>query len=167
VYIVGKETEEEMGGSEYYNIIKIKGGFVPKTNINILKNCMQGILTAIDKKQIISCHDISEGGLGVCVSEMCIGGDIGAEINLSNLSKNLRSDFKLFSESNTRWIVEVEKEKQKDLEKTFKENNTPFVKIGVVKSNRLIIEDKGEKIIDQKISNLRDIWKNTIRNIMG
>jgi phosphoribosylformylglycinamidine synthase len=167
VYIVGKETEEEMGGSEYYNIIKIEGGIVPKTNINILKNCMQGILTAIDKKQIISCHDISEGGLGVCISEMCIGGDIGAEINLCNLSKNLRSDFKLFSESNTRWIVEVEKEKQKNLEKTFKENNTPFFKIGVVKSNRLIIEDKGEKIIDQKISNLRDIWKNTIRDIMG
>jgi phosphoribosylformylglycinamidine synthase subunit PurL len=167
IYMVGKEIDKEMGGSEYYNVIKVDGGVVPKTDINILKNCMKAILTAIDKKQIVSCHDISEGGLGVCISEMCIGGDIGAQINLSNVSKNLRSDFKLFSESNTRWVVEVEKEKQKNFEKTLKDNKTPFVKIGEIKSDKIIIEDNGKKIIDQKISDLRNIWKNTIWNIMG
>jgi phosphoribosylformylglycinamidine synthase len=167
IYLVGKQTDKEMGGSEYYNIIKVKDGVVPKTDINILKNCMKAILTTIDKKQIVTCHDISEGGLGVCITEMCIGGDIGAQINLSNVSKNLRSDFKLFSESNTRWIVEVEKEKQKDFEKTLKENKTTFVKIGEIKSDKIVIEDNDKKIIDQKISNLRDIWKNTIWNIMG
>ena len=167
IYLVGKQTDKEMGGSEYYNVIKVDGGVVPKTDINILKNCMKAILTAIDKKQIVSCHDISEGGLGVCISEMCIGGDIGAQINLSNVSKSLRSDFKLFSESNTRWIVEVEKEKQKDFEKTLKENKITFVKIGEIKSDKIVIEDNDKKIINQKISNLRDIWKNTIWNIMG
>jgi phosphoribosylformylglycinamidine synthase len=167
IYLVGKETDKEMGGSEYYNVINVDGGVVPKTDINILKNCMKALLMAIDKKLIVSCHDISEGGLGVCISEMCIGGDIGAQINLSNVSKNLRSDFKLFSESNTRWVVEVEKEKQKNFEKTLKENKTPFVKIGEIKSDKIVIEDNGKKIIDQKISNLRDIWKNTIWNIMG
>jgi len=167
IYLVGKQTDKEMGGSEYYNVIKVDGGIVPKTDINILKNCMKAILMAIDKKQIVSCHDISEGGLGVCISEMCIGGNIGAQINLNNVSKNLRSDFKLFSESNTRWVVEVEKEKQKDFEKTLKENKTTFVKIGEIKSDKIVIEDNDKKIIDQKISNLRDIWKNTIWNIMG
>jgi len=167
IYLVGKETDKEMGGSEYYNVINVDGGVVPKTDINILKNCMKALLMAIDKKLIVSCHDISEGGLGVCISEMCIGGDIGAQINLSNVSKNLRSDFKLFSESNTRWVVEVEKEKQKNFEKTLKENKTPFVKIGEIKSDKIVIEDNGKKIIDQKISNLRDIWKNTIWDIMG
>jgi len=167
IYLVGKQTDKEMGGSEYYNVIKVDRGIVPKTDINILKNCMKTILMAIDKKQIVSCHDISEGGLGVCISEMCIGGNIGAKINLNNVSKNLRSDFKLFSESNTRWVVEVEKEKQKDFEKTLKENKTTFVKIGEIKSDKIVIEDNDKKIIDQKISNLRDIWKNTIWNIMG
>ncbi len=167
IYLVGKETDKEMGGSEYYNVINVDGGVVPKTDINILKNCMKALLMTIDKKLIVSCHDISEGGLGVCISEMCIGGDIGAQINLSNVSKNLRSDFKLFSESNTRWVVEVEKEKRKTFEKTLKENKTPFVKIGEIKSDKIVIEDNGKKIIDQKISNLRDIWKNTIWDIMG
>ncbi len=167
IYIIGKETEKEMGGSEYYNTIKVNGGIVPKTDINLLKNYMKGILNVIDKKLIVSCHDISEGGLAVCISEMCIGGGIGAQVNLSNMSKNLRSDIKLFSESNTRWIIEVEKVKQKELEKKLKENNTPFTKIGEIKSDKIMIENNGKKIIDQKICILKDIWKNTIRNMMG
>ncbi len=42
IYLVGKETDKEMGGSEYYNVMKVDGGVVPKTDINILKNCMKG-----------------------------------------------------------------------------------------------------------------------------
>jgi phosphoribosylformylglycinamidine synthase subunit PurL len=167
VYLVGKETEKEMGGSEYYKVLKVDGGIVPKTDLNILKKAMNAILSLIDKKQIVSCHDISEGGLGICLSEMCIGGNLGAEVDLSNVSKDLRSDFKLFSESNTRWIVEVKKEKQKDFEKTLKENKTSFVKIGQIKSDKIVIKDNGKTIIDQKISDLKDIWKNAIWDIMG
>ncbi len=167
VYLVGKETDKEMGGSEYYNIMKIDGGVVPKIDINVLKNCMNAILTAIEKNQIVSCHDISEGGIGICLSEMCIGGDIGIEIDLSNVSKNLRSDFKLFSESNTRWIVEVSKEIQKNFERTFKENKTPFVRIGETKEDKILIKDDEKTIIELKIKDVKDIWKNTIWNIMG
>jgi phosphoribosylformylglycinamidine synthase subunit PurL len=167
VYLVGKETEKELGGSEYYKVLKVDGGIVPKTDLNILKKAMNAILSLIDKKQIVSCHDISEGGLGVCISEMCIGSNLGAEVDLSNVSKDLRSDFKLFSESNTRWIVEVKKEKQKDFEKTLKENKTSFVKIGQIKSDKILIKDNGKTIIDQKISDLKDIWKNAIWDIMG
>jgi phosphoribosylformylglycinamidine synthase len=167
VYLVGKETEKELGGSEYYSVIKVDGGVVPKTDLKVLKNCMNAILLLIDKKLVVSCHDISEGGLGVCLSEMCIGGNLGAEIDLSNVSEDLRSDFKLFSESNTRWVLEVKKEKQKDFEKTLKENKTVFVKIGETKSDKIVIKDNGKTIVDQKISVLRDIWKNTIWDIMG
>jgi len=167
VYIVGKETEKEMGGSEYYNVINIDGGSVPKSDIKTLKNCMKGILSVIDKELISSCHDISEGGIGVCISEMAIGGNIGCEIDISDVGKSLRSDIKLFSESNTRWIIEVKKEKIKDFEKTLESCQTPFIKIGQTKADRLVISDEGCKIIDQKIEILQDIWKNAIWNFMG
>lgn len=167
IYLVGKETEKEMGGSEYYSIMKIEGGVVPRTDIKILKNCMKGILSTIDKKYIASCHDVSEGGIGVCISEMSIGGDIGCSIDLSEIGNDLRSDFKLFSESNIRWIIEVKKEKEKDFEKLLKNNKTTFIKFGNTKSNKIIIKDKNNTIVNQKVSNLRDIWKNAIWNIMG
>lgn len=167
IYIVGKDTEKEMGGSEYYNIMGVDEGFVPKVDIIILKNSINGILSSIDKKFITSCHDISEGGIGVCISEMAIGGDIGAEVDLTNISKNLRSDFKLFSESNTRWIIEIQKEKQASFEKELKKNNTPFSIIGITKGKNVLIKDNKKIYINQKVSILRDFWKNSIWKIMG
>ena len=112
IYLVGKNTEKEMGGSEYYNILKKQDGKVPSVDTKTLKNCIKGILESIEKEQIASCHDCSEGGIAITIAEMTIGGDIGCEIDLSKIGKDLRSDYKLFSETNTRWLIEVKEEKQ-------------------------------------------------------
>jgi phosphoribosylformylglycinamidine synthase len=167
VYLVGKETEKEMGGSEYYNVLGLEGGSVPKSDLKILKNCINGILETIENELVSSCHDISEGGLGVCISEMAIGGNIGTNIDLSDVGKDLRSDFKLFSESNTRWIIEVKKEKQKDFEKILNKNKTTFIIIGYTQGNKLIIKDNEKTIINLKIEDIKNLWKNAIWNFMG
>lgn len=167
VYLVGKETDKEMGGSEYYNIMGLDGGIIPKTDTKVLKNCMDSILSTIEKEYVASCHDVSEGGIGVCLSEMAIGGDIGAIADISDIGNDLRTDFKLFSESNTRWIVEVKKEKQKDFEKLLEKKNTPFVQIGETKGKKLVIKDNKETFVDVNVSVLRDCWKNAIWDIMG
>ena len=167
VYLVGKNTEKEMGGSEYYKVMNVDGGIVPRTDIKLLKKCMNGVLSAIEKGLVASCHDISEGGIGVCLSEMAIGGDIGADVDLSKISKDLRPDFKLFSESNTRWIVEVKKEKQNVFEKLLKDSNVPFDKIGETKGKNVVIKDNSATVVDIDVDILRKIWKNAIYDIMG
>ncbi len=167
IYLVGKKTEKEMGGSEYFKLICIKGGTVPKVDVKILKKCMRGILSAIDKRLIASCHDISEGGIGVCLSEMAIGSDKGAIVDLKDIGNNLRSDFKIFSESNDRWIIEVKTDKQKDFEAILRKEKTPFVKIGEVKGKNLVIKDNKKILIDLKIKDIRKIWKEAIWDIMG
>jgi phosphoribosylformylglycinamidine synthase len=167
IYRVGKKTEKEMGGSEYYNVMGFNGGSVPKSDFKVLKNCINGVLSAIENGYVASCHDVSEGGIGVCISEMAIGGDIGIEIDISKVGIDLRSDFKLFSESNTRWIVEVKKDKQKSFQNLLKKNKTPYHLLGRVVGKKLVIRDNGRTLVDQKIENLRDIWKNSIWNMMG
>ena len=167
IYLVGKQTEEEMGGSEYYKTMGVEGGDVPKTDTGILSKCMKGILSAIGKEYIASCHDVSEGGIGVCLSEMIIGGDIGTVVDLSNVSKKLRSDFKLFSESNTRWVLEVKKQSEKDFGEALKKEDVPFIKIGKTKGKKLIINKGENALINLDINTIRNIWKNTIRDIMG
>jgi phosphoribosylformylglycinamidine synthase len=167
LYLVGNQTEKELGGSEYYKIMDVEGGSVPKTDINVLKHCMNGLLATIEKGYLFSCHDVSEGGVGVCLSEMAIGGDIGAVVDTSNINDDLRDDFKLFSESNTRWIVEVKKEKQNDFEKTLKKEDAPFIKIGKTNGKQLIINNGKTTLINLDIANIRDIWKNAIWDIMG
>jgi phosphoribosylformylglycinamidine synthase len=167
IYLVGKATEKEMGGSEYYKMQGVGGGKVPRTDVELLKKCIDGILSAIDKAYIASCHDISEGGIAVCIAEMAIGGDIGVAIDISKIGNDLRTDFKLFSESNTRWIIEVKKEKQKDFEKLLDKKNTPFVQIGETDGKNLVIKDNKKIIIDLDVKILRGCWKNPIWDIMG
>jgi phosphoribosylformylglycinamidine synthase len=167
IYLVGKETDHEMGGSEYYDIMGVDGGSVPKVDIKILKNSIKSILSSIDKGLVESCHDVSEGGIGVCVSEMAIGGDIGAMVDLVKISKKLRPDFKLFSESNTRWIIEIRREKRPLFEKELKKNDTTFALIGKTIGKNILIKDDKKILLNQKVSTLRDIWKNSIWKIMG
>jgi len=166
IYLVGKQTENEMGGSEYFNVSGIDGGKIPRTDTEILKNCMNGILSSIEKTYILSCHDISEGGIGVCFAEMAIGGNIGGEIDLSKICIDLRTDFKLFSESNTRWLTEVKQEKYREFESLLNKHHSSFKKIGMTKGNNIIVNDK-IRVINLSIEDIRYSWKSPIWSLMG
>ncbi len=164
IFLIGK-TKKEMGGSEYYQMMGGKEGIVPKVEIPVLKKCIETIHGGIMGGFISSCHDVSNGGLATCVTEMVIGGK-GAEICLYGM-ETMRIDFKLFSESNTRWVVEVKKGK----EDKFKEicNTIPLTKIGEVKGESLQIYDGDEmkKYVDISADELFDVWNKTLWNFMG
>jgi phosphoribosylformylglycinamidine synthase subunit PurL len=167
VYLLGNQTEKELGGSEYYQMMKIEGGFVPKTDPEVLRHCMKGLLAVIKKKYVAACHDLSEGGLGACLAEMAIGGDMGAAIDVSAVGKGLRSDFKMFSESNTRWVVEVKKENQTEFEKQLEKDHVGFILLGKTKGDRLIIKDDAKTVVDLSVDVLRDCWRKPIWRFMG
>jgi phosphoribosylformylglycinamidine synthase len=167
IYLVGKQTEKELGGSEYYKSMTIDGGVVPRTDPEVLKSCMKGLLACMKKKYIAACHDCSEGGLGVCLAEMAIGGDIGATIDVSMVGNGLRTDLKLFSESNTRWIVEVKKESQSEFEKQLKKEHVSFTLLGKTKGDHIVITDGKKTVVDLSVDVLRDCWRKPIWKFMG
>ncbi|MBN1861755.1 MAG: phosphoribosylformylglycinamidine synthase subunit PurL [Candidatus Thermoplasmatota archaeon] len=167
VYLVGKQTEQELGGSEYYAAMGRDGGRVPKTEPAVLKQAMEGLLKCMKNHCIVACHDCSEGGLGVCLAEMAIGGDQGANIDVTRVGEQLRTDFKIFSESNTRWVVEVKKVKQDDFEKTLKKELVPFFLLGIVQGKQLVIHDKGKTVVDLAVDKLREWWRKPIWGRMG
>ena len=111
---------------------------------------------------IASCHDISEGGLAVAICEMLMGGDLGAEIEIGgvNVNPGLRSDYKLFSESNTRWIVEVWRDDRERFEMLMRNRGVEVTKIGETKDEDVvIIRDGGKKLIEEPVAELRAIWR--------
>ncbi len=59
---------------------------------------------AIQEGLVWSCHDLSEGGLGVALAEMCIAGRLGVEVTELPHDNLVTS---LFSESQSRLLVEV------------------------------------------------------------
>ena len=76
---------------------------------------MEALSLAIDQRLVRSCHDCSEGGLGVATAEMAFAGGLGMHLSLKNVSRDgdvTTDDVSLFSESNSRFVVEVAPEKQ-------------------------------------------------------
>jgi len=162
IYIVGK-TFRELGGSAYARHMGETGEFVPKVDVESLEKKIDALLDAMGRGLVRSCHDLSEGGLLVGLSEMCLAGDLGVELELGAvLSERMREDFILFSESNGRWLVEVEPEKASEFEELMKD--VDFANIGTVNEERRIIVDD---IVDVSIDRLREAWNETIPGFMG
>jgi phosphoribosylformylglycinamidine synthase len=107
VVLVG-ETKKEFGGSLYSKIMGFESYSVPRTSPERLKSYSDALLESFRKFDVRACHDVSEGGIAVAIAEMSFGLGVGFKA-----VKKL--DFlELFSESNTRWIVEVEEKELED-----------------------------------------------------
>lgn len=163
LYVVG-ETFNELGGSEYYAFKEFTGRNVPKVRTTIANNSFKAITKAIDLNLIEACHDISEGGLAVAAAEMAFAGGFGIELDLNKVPNKeiTRNDFLLFSESNSRFLIEINKKAKDNFE--FIMNGIPYAEIGkITKKPELSIKGlNGELIINTPLENLQKKWKETL-----
>ena len=102
LYLVGTTNPEELGGSHFNLVNGIDGGEVPRLNAIENLETYKSLHTAIKAGLVRSCHDLSEGGLAVAAAEMAFAGGIGVTLNDDLTAADL------FSESNGRFVVEVE-----------------------------------------------------------
>ena len=160
LYLIG-DTKKELGGSEYYKLRGVEGGIVPRTDPKVLKRSMVALLDTMKAGLVASCHDLSEGGLAVAVCEMSMGGDSGVYIDIGAVNPELRSDYKLFSESNTRWVVEVQRVVAGRFEALMATHDVCIIEIGtVIKDKRVSISDNGTELVDISIDAVRAAWGN-------
>ena len=165
LYLIG-ETKDEMGGSHYNELLGLglETGKVPSIDAEKSKKTFAAVEEAMSKKLVLSCHDCSEGGLAVALAEMCFAGGIGAEAKLENApcSGDADSDALLFSESQTRFIAEVENGNETEFEAAMKKHGCAYGRIGKTKGTRLAISRSG-KLIDEDIAELKRAWQHTFK----
>jgi phosphoribosylformylglycinamidine synthase len=159
VFLVGA-TKDEMGASLLFRKFGGEQGAVPAVDIPSLKRKMDRLLKAMDEKLVLSCHDCSDGGLAVSVAEMCISGGVGAELDLAAIDLPCVQK-KLYSESNSRWIAEVD---GKDVTRFSEIMGDDAVPIGITKGDCLKIKDNGTVV---PLEEMRKAWNSPIWNIMG
>jgi phosphoribosylformylglycinamidine synthase subunit PurSL len=162
IYIVGR-TFNELGGSEYYR----QNGFIGKSVPHVRgkgRLTFTAITKAIDSGLIAACHDLSEGGLSVAAAEMAFAGGYGIELDLQKVPYDglKRDDFVLFSESNTRFLVEVSEKKKARFESCMK--GTCIAEVGkVTDSPMLRIRGlKKEVVLNLPLSSLIACWKRAL-----
>ncbi|MFW6056878.1 MAG: AIR synthase-related protein, partial [Chloroflexota bacterium] len=107
-------------------------------------------------------HDLSEGGLGVAAAEMAFAGRRGASIDLRTVPLGVevtRDDVVLFSESNSRFLVEISPEDRDEFEKRLR--GLPCAHIGQVEStDRLVVVGlSGTTIVDSSLVEIGRAWQ--------
>jgi phosphoribosylformylglycinamidine synthase subunit PurSL len=163
LYVVGA-TRDELGGSHYHLITGQDGGNVPKVDLQLAPKVFVAIHSAITKGLVRACHDLSEGGLAVAVAEMAFAGGVGADVtDLKAVAPGLSDTVRLFSESPTRFVLEVKPANAAALQELFA--GLPLVKVGTtVKEPRLrFAGEAGEWLVWAKLDELKDAWQKPLR----
>jgi len=174
VYLLGK-TYDEMGGSEYFALKgffkadgTMKGGSAPRVYPEESSPLYQALHESINEGLVHSVHTPSLGGLAAGFALVAMGGKLGLTIDLDGMPRddNLNDDrIALFSESNSRFIVTVDKESAASFEK--KMVGLPCAEAGFVNDDgKLKIRGlKGNEVVSADISELKKEWKRVLENI--
>ena len=138
IYIIGKTTGHLDQSILCYDLLNLKIGPPPPIDLDQELKNGKAIKLIIEKNLIESCHDISSGGIILCLLEMSIASNIG--FNLKTKKKALDRVKFLFSEDQSRYIVEVNDQNINRFENQLKELNIYFDNIGLT-SEKIIIDD--------------------------
>jgi phosphoribosylformylglycinamidine synthase len=165
IYALGV-TKPELGGSHYYAVRGFVGNQVPKVEPIAARQLFERLSEAIDAGLVRACHDCSEGGLGVTLAEMAFAGNLGAQVKLSRVPHALsivRNDALLFSESCSRFLVEVRPSAAKDFQRLM--TGLPCAEIGRVEETpRLVVEGvSGTRVVDAPVAELKESWQAPLR----
>ena len=161
VYVIGK-TEGHLDQSIFArDVLNEKKGPPPSVNLFNEKNIGTTILKLIENKLIVSCHDVSLGGILTAVSKMCIFGKKGLKINSLKGLTNKYEYF--FGEDQARYIVEIPKDNILKVVEMLNNNSVHYDDLGIIQEKNLTF--KGD--INLPIEELSDAHKYWLKEYMS
>ncbi len=158
LYIVGL-TAEALAGSHLHLIQGRSGGKMPAVRADT-PPAMRRLTEAIRQGLVLSCHDLSEGGLAVAAAEMAIAGGLGLKIDLTSMPAEglLTDEGLLFSESPGRFLVEVGPERAAEFESLLRPAACRLIG-RVTTAGRLIFSSNGAVRISLSLPELGAAWR--------
>lgn len=154
-------TRREMGGSVYYKTKGHLGASVPRVDAELGAAVLKGVHRAIQAGAVASAHDLSEGGLAAALAEMCIGGRLGAQVDLTAMVHTIdvdRPEDLAFSESQSRILLEVPADRLDDCVANL--HTTPHAVIGTVTdTGRMVLRYADQTVADVAVPDLVAAWK--------
>ncbi len=160
VYLVGPVTDD-IGSSEYVRSIhKISHSPVPHFELGMEIKVQEAIKTLIELKQIVSAHDVSEGGLLICLFESCLEHRLGMDIQSI---PGIRPDSFLFGEGQSRVVIGVRPAEEPATLELLGSRAAPYHKLGTTQNDGIFLVD-GQFI--GEISVWSELYKNRLSDLM-
>ena len=124
------------------------------------KNIGETVLDLSRKNLIVSCHDVSLGGILTAVSKMCIKGKKGIKINPLKGLTNKYEYF--FGEDQARYIIEIPEASLKKVKEILNKYSVHFDELGTVNGQSIQYKDD----INLPIEELEDAHKYWLKKYM-
>ncbi len=170
IYLVGN-GKPAFGGSEYLSLMHgLEAGSPPALDIDAEKKLQAFLRDAIDQGLLQSAHDVSDGGLAVCLAECCIAGGVGAGVTLLDTDAAA-----LFGEQNAFVAVSVSKHDTDSVRQLAAASGVDASSCGRVGKETLQInlriynetQDKYQLKLDLPVADLRAAYEGAIPAAMG
>ena len=173
LYLFGR-TRQELGASEVACMLTESGeaqgigGAVPAVdNPEAQREAYVALSRLIQTGRVRTAHDCSDGGLGVALAEMCIGGRRGAMVDLDGLGLDGADTFaQLWGESHGRIVIGVEAQHEAEVCDALEQHGLTLIGL-VVGNGRLTVEDGFDLLIDTPVDDLVAAWKGTLALPVG
>lgn len=150
------ERKDECGGSVYYQLNQELGSTIPKPDLTSIAREIHAVHAAIQQDLVLSAHDISEGGVAVALAEMSFKHNIGVKVDIPG---DLATEIKLFSETGG-FILEVARDKIKELRNLFSSFQIPTIIIGETTANPQL---QMNNVIDMSVKDAKRAWETGLR----
>ena len=155
IIVVGKTFGHLTRSSFLKEIYSINDGSPPEINLTNEKNNGLSVLNLIKNNLILSCHDVSSGGILVALAEMSIASMLGLKINKPKKFSDLNEYF--FAEDQGRYLLEIEKNNLEKIEKMLKKSNT-FYEVVAEVQNDIFEIDKTLSIKTEELFKCNNQW---------
>ncbi len=170
VLLIVGQTRNELGGSQWLSSRGWHGGRVPTVDPERGRALYRAVHAAIKGGWIRSCHDLSDGGLAAALAEMAIAGGLGATVTLADLpcDDDATDDgILLFSESPSRFVLEVRVADLDNLARTFE--GVPLGHLGTVGTQDpgdqqlFVLGRQSPVVIDASVTDLKAAWQRPLK----
>jgi phosphoribosylformylglycinamidine synthase len=161
IVLLGR-SRGHLGASQYLKLIHgKKAGPAPEIYLDEESRLHELIREAAGHGWLHSAHDISEGGLAVCLAESCFHSRkrLGFKVHLN---EGLRSDLYLFGEEQSRVVVSINAKNIDSLIDNAHKKGVPAAVIGETGGTQMIIEHKQKTLVDLPVETAYLAWKQAL-----
>ena len=155
IIVVGKTFGHLTRSSFLKEIYSINDGPPPEINLTNEKNNGLSVLNLIKNNLVLSCHDVSSGGILVALAEMSIASMLGLKITKPKKFSDFNEYF--FAEDQGRYLLEIEKNNLEKIEKMLKKDNT-FYEVVAEVQNDIFEIDKTLSIKTEELFKCNNQW---------
>ena len=165
VFLIGQTDPSEIGGSAYLSTVHNQDrGALPKLDYALEQKTCDFIRELVSTQLLISCHDLSEGGLGIALAESCFRDyEVPLGASLTPFLKNARPDGLLFSESGARFLVSCAPDKAATVRQLIRDAGLSIGGEGSVGGSSITVE--GIASID--VTTAFQAWRSGLEEIFG